>query len=144
MIELLIAIVCQFGTCTTNTIEVSTEAAAVATCESGDTKTLGTVDWDSVRENVDGTLDTGAWQFNSYWVWSGKDRWAVRPLANSIGMTSTEFLMQYPMASQAPPWVQYAMFEYLWDDGYGWWHWSASQPCWSKWMVVKKGRAVLR
>lgn len=32
----------------------------------------------------------------------------------------------------APPAIQYLMFEYLWDDGAGAWHWSASRHCWGE------------
>lgn len=126
-------------------IAISPEAKAIATCESGDTKTFGTIDYTAVNVNRDGTIDTGAWQFNSYWVWSADDRWAIIPLANGVyDISSTQFLRMYPTAADAPPSVQYAMFQQLWDGGYGWWHWSASKPCWDQWLVVKNGKAVMR
>lgn len=122
---------------------ITPEAQAIATCESGDTINLGTIDYTAVNVNRDGTIDTGAWQFNSYWVWSKQDRWAIIPLANNVyDMSSTEFLRRYPTAADAPPDVQYQMFIQLWDGGYGWRHWSASKPCWEQWLVVRKGRAV--
>jgi hypothetical protein len=145
IIELLISYYCvTAGNCTTHTIAVSPEAAAVATCESGDTVTFGSVDWDAVGYNGKWSTDGGAWQFNDYWVWNSDNRWAIIPVANNqLGITSTYFLSQWPKAESAPPHVQYEMFKFLWNDGYGWENWSASKPCWDKWLVIdKNNRAV--
>lgn len=139
MIKLLLiaSLWCYNGLC------LSPEATAVATCESGDTVTLGTMDWQAVNVNVDGTKDTGAFQFNSYWVWSSENRWAIIPVANNVyDISSRDFVRLYPDATKAPPSVQYEMFKNLWDNGYGWQHWSASKPCWDKWMTIKNGKAV--
>ena len=130
MIQLLMWL-CLQGQC----IEVTPHAMAVAACESGDTVTLGTGAWDAYNDNDDGSTDGGAWQINDFWVWSTDDLWVIEPFAKTIGMTGKEFLRQWPSPQMAPPWVQYAMFEYLWDDGAGAWHWSASKHCWSKWVT---------
>ena len=111
--------------------DITPEALAIATCESGDTVTLGTFDAQAVNINVDGTIDSGVWQFNSYWVWSASDRWAIIPVANTqLGITSTYFLKQWPMAKDAPLDVQWLMFQHLWNDGRGAYHWNASKACW--------------
>lgn len=145
MIEILLGLVCALGVCHVEHIQISHEAAAVASCESGDTVTLGSLDWDSINVNVDGTIDQGAFQINSYWIWNAQDRWMMRPFANSIGLTSDQLFALYPNAIDAPPDIQVALFEYVWDDGYGWRHWSASRPCWSKWIAIDEhGRAVWR
>lgn len=122
---------CLQGTC----IEVTPHAMAVAACESGDTVTLGTGAWDAYNDNVDGSTDGGAWQINDYWVWSTDDLWVIAPFARSLGMEPKEFLRLYPSPLAAPPHIQYAMFEYLWADGAGAWHWSASRHCWAKWVT---------
>ena len=131
MIETFLIWLCLQGTC----IEVTPHAMAVAACESGDTVTLGTGAWDAYNDNSDGSTDGGAWQINDYWVWSTDDLWVIEPFAQSLGMDGKEFLRLYPSPQMAPPEIQYAMFEYLWDDGAGAWHWSASKPCWSKWVT---------
>lgn len=126
MIESVLIWICLQGAC----LQVRPEAAAIAACESGDTKTIGTGKWYATNTNVDGSIDTGAWQFNSYWTWSSDDHWVIRPVANKLGMTANEFLKRYPTANDAPPDIQYVMFEHLWDDGKGAWHWNASRDCW--------------
>ena len=130
MIQLLMWL-CLQGTC----IEVTPHAMAVAACESGDTVTLGTGAWDAYNDNVDGSTDGGAWRINDYWVWSTDDLWVIEPFAKTLGLTGKEFLRAWPSPQMAPPEIQYAMFEYLWDDGAGAWHWSASKHCWSKWVT---------
>ena len=144
LIELLISYYClASGSCVSHSIKVTPEAAAVAACESGDTVTLGSVDWDAVGYNGTWSTDGGAWQFNSYWIWNPDLRWAIIPVANNqLGITSTYFLSQWPTAQSAPPYVQYEMFKYVWNDGYGWRNWSASQKCWSQWLTIEDGRAV--
>lgn len=143
MIEILLAIVCTLGGgCHADTITITNEAAAIAMCESGDTQTLGSLDWTATNVNGDGTIDRGAWQFNSYWIWNAQDRWVMRPFANSIGMSSDTLFAAWPTPNDAPPDVQYALFEYLWDSGYGWRHWSASRACWGQYMSVVNNQAV--
>lgn len=145
MIEILLALVCYAGACHTDTLTISREAAAIASCESGDTVNLGSVDWNAVNINSDGTVDAGAWQFNNYWVWSATDRWAIIPVANNVyDISSAEFIKRYPTPLDAPPSVQYEMFKSLWNGGAGWRHWESSRSCWSQWMVIKKGKAVWR
>ena len=136
LITILTWLVCYTGICHTESVTVSPEALAIATCESGDTVTLGTANWSAINTNEDGTIDSGAWQFNDYWVWSSDDTWAIRPVANALDESSQTFLQKYPIAAAAPPHVQYAMFNHLWDNGYGWEHWSASKPCWSQWLTI--------
>jgi hypothetical protein len=131
---------CVSGICWVE--EISPEAQAIAACESGNTITLGSLNWAAINVNVDGTIDGGAFQFNNYWVWNSQDRWVMRPVAKRIGITSDALFLRYPSADVADPYVQYQTFIYLWDNGYGWQHWSASRPCWSKWLTVQKGRAV--
>jgi hypothetical protein len=122
---------CLQGTC----IEVTPHAMAVAACESGDTVTLGTGSWTAYNDNVDGSTDGGAWQFNDYWVWNTENLWVIAPFARSIGMDSATFLQLWPSPQMAPPHIQRDLFEYLWADGAGAWHWSASQHCWAKWVT---------
>lgn len=136
MISILLGLVCSLGMCHVDTLQISPEAAAVASCESGDTVTLGSLDWDAVNVNIDGTTDGGAWQFNDYWIWNSDDRWMMRPIANAMHMTSDAMLMAWPRPELAPPAVQYHAFEVVWDEGRGWWHWSASRPCWEKWIQI--------
>lgn len=109
---------CDFGYC--KTVEVEPEVVAITSCESGDGYHFGTIDWDAVSE----TNDTGAFQFNDYtWSWL-------------TGRTDR--------AIDAPHSVQLAAFYTLWNNGYGWKHWKASQGCWGKWLEIKEGRAVIR
>ena len=82
LIEWVLALVCYAGAgCDEPTVTLSPAAASVAACESGDTVRLGTLDWDAVNVNADGTRDYGAFQFNDYWVWSDADRWFMNQLA---------------------------------------------------------------
>jgi hypothetical protein len=110
----------------------------VASCESGDTVTLGSLDWSAVNVNVDGTTDYGAFQINDYWIWNADDRWMMRPIAQRLGMTSDAVLSLWPRPSDAPPAVQIAAFEVIWDEGRGWQHWAASRPCWEKWIDIEE------
>lgn len=99
-------------------VPVGTEVLAIMTCESGDTATLGTHNWNAVSR----TNDTGAFQFNDVtwqWITQRTDR-----------------------AKDAPQTVQLAAFYKLWDNGYGYTHWASSQDCWSQWLEIKDGRAV--
>ena len=140
MISILLGLVCSLGMCHVEHIAITPEAAAVASCESGDTVTLGSLDWDAVNVNADRSIDTGAFQFNSYWIWSADDRWMMRPIARRLGMTSDAVLSAWPRAGDAPPAVQIAAFEVVWDEGRGWRHWAASRPCWEKWIDVEELR----
>lgn len=125
---------------------ISNEAMAIAACESGDTENLGSLDWSAVNHNGEWSTDGGAFQFNDYWIWNPKDRWAIIPVANEkFGITSIQFVWRWPNAQSAPPEVQYAMFEHIWNNGYGWRNWNASKHCWDKWIIITKdGQAVWR
>lgn len=143
LFELLVSFICfTGGSCVSHTITVTREATAVAACESGDTVTLGSVKWNAVGYNGTWSTDGGAWQFNDYWVWNTNKTWAIDKVAPRLGLTTDEFVVKYPTAQSAPPYVQYEMFKFLWNDGYGYRNWSASQKCWSKWLTIKDGRAV--
>lgn len=139
----------SFSLCTTDgectAVTMSPEAYAIAACESGDTETLGSLDWQAVNVNVDGTVDQGAFQFNSYWIWNPADLWIMEPIANRIGMSGKTFTTLWPTPNDAPPAIQLKVFDYVWNDGYGWQNWSASQPCWSQWLRIdESGRAVFK
>jgi hypothetical protein len=70
MIEVFLAIVCQIGgACHAETITLSTEAAAVAMCESGNRETLGSLDWGAVNVNRDGTVALFEY------LWDGGNGW---------------------------------------------------------------------
>jgi len=126
-------------------VQLSTEALAVAACESGDTVSLGSHKWYAVNDNSDGSTDGGAFQINDYWIWNPDDRWMLNPIAKSMGITSDEFVRNWPSPLAAPPSIQYTVFEYVWDNGYGWRNWKASQHCWSQWLYInEEGRAVVR
>lgn len=112
------------------------EMKAIATCESGDTITFGTVDWTAVNVNKDGTIDSGAFQFNSYWVWNSSNTWIMRHVINDLGMDARSFFKEFPTARHAPPSIQIMTFEYLWDNGRGWKNWNASKYCWGEWMYI--------
>lgn len=145
MITIFLAILCSTTGCHADTIQVSTPAAIVAMCESGDTVTVGSLDWQAVNVNADGTVDSGAWQFNNYWIWNADDRWIVRPFANQVlGMSSDTALHIWPTVRDMPPRVQYALFEYVWNNGRGWSHWSASRGCWGRYMSIVDGVAVVK
>lgn len=128
-----------------NDTPLSMEEKAIAACESGDTQSLDSIDWQAVNYNTDDTIDTGAFQFNSYWVWNPNDTWLMKRVIKKTDLTTKQFFAMYPTAKDAPPSIQRLTFQVLWDDGYGWWHWSASKKCWSKWLVVNKNnQAVVR
>lgn len=103
------------------TIFISPEASYIAMCESGDTVTLYSHSWTARSATFDG----GAFQFNDKtWAW-------VMPNAS----------VQY--ANQATPREQYTAFLKLWNGGYGYRHWSASQSCWGKYFTLIDNRMVL-
>ncbi len=131
MIEILLALVCYSGgRCEEPVLPMPHEAAVVAMCESGDTLRVGSLDWEAVNVNVDSTRDTGAFQINSYWVWSGEDRWFINRLAWELKMSPDTLLAAWPTAGDAPPAAQLKAFYLLWDEGRGSSHWAASQHCW--------------
>jgi hypothetical protein len=135
LIEWALALVCYAGAgCEEPTVTLSPAAASVAACESGDTVRRGTLDWDAVNVNADGTRDYGAFQFNDHWVWSDADRWFMNQLAARLQMSPDTLLSAWPTAADAPPAVQVIAFEMLWNDGQGSFHWSASQKCWESLM----------
>lgn len=110
--------VCDFGYC--KSVTVAPEVIAISSCESGDGHNWGTISWDAVSQ----TNDTGAFQFNDKtWTW----------------LTGTE-----ERAKDAPQSKQLDMFYKLWDNGYGWTHWSSSKECWGKWAYFEGSRAVIK
>jgi len=121
MIELMLYLACALGSCHVAPLMVTPAAVAVASCESGDTVTLGSYSM-TARNSVTG--DGGAWQFNdATYVW----------------------LNGYDHAELDTPQNQYDTFVYLWDDGAGWRHWASSKPCWTKWLRIDStGKAVMR
>lgn len=139
IITLFLAYICNTQGCYDNTINMSFEAQVIAMCESGNTQTLGSLNWNAVNMNKDGTIDYGAFQFNNYWIWNSKDRWIMRPFANNRLLMSSDTLFHiWPTPKDAPPKVQVALFEYVWDDGKGWRHWSSSRSCWGKLITVEE------
>jgi hypothetical protein len=116
-----------------STIEVTPQAAAIAACESGNTKTLGSVSWRASNFNDNGTVDTGAFQFNSYWMWNLEKPWMLK---KAFGEQWEDVIWEYRSAGSAPEHIQYEMFRSVWNDGKGWKHWKASQKCWSQWMYI--------
>ena len=126
-------------------VPLSMEEKAIAACESGDRQSLESIDWQAVNVNKDGTIDTGAFQFNSYWVWNAQDTWIMNRVIKKTDLNTKKFFSMYPTAKDAPPSIQRLTFQVLWDDGYGWQHWSSSRKCWSKWLLVNKNnQAVVR
>lgn len=97
-------------------LEMGRAAQVVAACESGKrvasgTPVLGSHRW-HITNNHGGT-DSGAFQFvDSTW----------RRVAPEIGAS------QYARAKDAPPRVQLAAFEWLWQRSPG--AWNASRSCW--------------
>ena len=120
MITLLIYLTCTLGTCTTMPLMVTPEAAAIATCESGDTVTYASYALHARSHTSDG----GIWQFNdSTYMW----------------------LNGYDHAELDSPRNQYDTFVYLWNGGRGWRHWSSSKSCWQQWLVIDADdKAVMR
>ena len=119
-VTLYLALICASDGCKQQTLTVSREAMAIATCESGDTINYGTYSFTARSKTKDG----GAWQFND---------------------KTYNWLNGYTNAELDTPRNQYDTFVYLWADGKGWRHWKASQPCWSQWMTIDNtSKAVWR
>jgi len=111
-------LVCNGGTCHTEPFEVTPEALAIISCESGDGYNYGTYSRWARSETNDG----GLFQFNDKTY-----NWLT-------GKTNAEL---------DSPANQYATFVRLWDDGKGWQHWKSSQPCWQQWLRINdNNRAV--
>ena len=126
LITVLLYLSCHGGVCHTEELNVSREALAVATCESGNTVDYGTLGWGirSNKQNSDGTFDYGAFQFNE---------------------NTYQWLTGRTNAAVDAPVVQYEQFERLWNGGKGWKHWKSSQSCWSQWLTINdEGKAVWR
>lgn len=104
-------LVCNGGTCTPTAFTITHEAAAIVACESGDGEHFGTY---SLRARSK-TKDGGLFQFND---------------------KTYKWLTGKTHADVDSPDQQYAAFKQLWNDGRGWKHWTASQKCWSKWIVI--------
>jgi hypothetical protein len=120
MIEILVYLSCTLGSCHVEALMVTPEAVAIAACESGDTVTLGSYELHARSHTNDG----GIWQFND---------------------ATYQWMNGYTNAEVDSPKNQYDSFVWLWRDGKGWRHWTASKPCWDKWLVVgDDDRAVMR
>lgn len=111
-------LLCNGSECQAVPFSVTREAAAVIACESGDGATYGTYS----RHARSATADGGIFQFNdSTYLWL-------------TGRTH---------ADTDTPAAQYDAFTRLWNNGKGWKHWTASQPCWSQWLRInEEGVAV--
>jgi hypothetical protein len=104
-------LVCNGSACHTEPFEVTPEALAIISCESGDGHNYGTY----TRWARSETNDGGLFQFNdSTYNWL-------------TGKTNAEL---------DSPANQYAAFVRLWDNGKGWSHWKSSQACWAQWLEV--------
>jgi len=111
-------LLCNTGVCHTEPFAVTREAAAIVACESGDGLNYMTF----TLHARSATKDGGLFQFNdkTYMLLEGRTH-----------------------ADTDEPTTQYAAYRRLWNDGKGWKHWKASQPCWSQWMRIDDdGRAV--
>ena len=111
MITLLVYLACSLGTCTTTPLVITPEAMAIATCESGNTVTLGSYELHARSATHDG----GIWQFND---------------------KTYTWLNGYDHAELDSPGNQYDTFVYLWNNGRGWRHWSSSKACWQQWLYI--------
>jgi hypothetical protein len=113
-------LLCNGSDCNVVPFAVTREAAAIVACESGDGHNYGTYS----RHARSHTKDGGLFQFND---------------------ATYEWLTGRTHADTDTPANQYDTFQRLWNDGRGWKHWKASQPCWSQWMRIDDdGRAVWR
>ena len=104
-------LVCNGSDCAVVPFEVTREAAAIVSCESGDGHNYGTYS----RHARSATQDGGLFQFND---------------------ATYEWLQGRTHADTDTPANQYDAFRRLWRGGAGWKHWRASKPCWSQWMAV--------
>lgn len=112
-------LLCHGGMCEVVPFEVTREAAAIVSCESGDGFTYGTYSLYARSKTNDG----GLFQFNdATYMWLMGSDHAQRDTFEN----------------------QYSAFLRLWNDGKGWKHWKSSQSCWSQWLVVEDGKAVWR
>lgn len=113
-------LLCSGGTCHVVPFEISREAAAIVSCESGDGYHYGTYSLHSRSETNDG----GLFQFND---------------------STYRWLMNRENAELDTYANQYQAFVTLWADGSGWRHWRSSQACWSQWLEIDSdNRAVWR
>jgi hypothetical protein len=104
-------LVCHGGVCHPEPLEVTREALAIISCESGDGYNYGTYS----RYARSATNDGGLFQFND---------------GTYLGLTGRDY------AEYDTPANQYAAFRELWNQGKGWQHWKSSQACWSQWMRI--------
>jgi hypothetical protein len=114
-------LLCHGGLCEPVPFEVSREAAAIIACESGDTKNIGSY---AVSADNPTSTASGLFQFidGTYEGLTGRTSAKTDKVEN-----------------------QYAAFRKLWNNGYGWTHWTASKSCWSRWLKINKdGMAVWR
>jgi hypothetical protein len=111
---------CSGGMCQVVPLELSREAVAIVSCESGDGHNYGTYTTHARSHTKDG----GLFQFNdrTYEGLTGRTHADTDTYANQVNA-----------------------FRELWNDGRGWRHWRSSQACWSQWLRIDdEGRAVWR
>jgi hypothetical protein len=119
-ITIYLAYVCNNFGCYQEHLVITSEAMAIATCESGDTTNYGTYNFTARSKTQDG----GAWQFHD---------------------STYNWMNGYANAENDTPMNQYNSFVRLWDDGAGWRHWAPSKPCWDKWIVIdNKDKAIMK
>jgi len=112
-------LLCNGGVCEVVPFEITREAAAIVSCESGDGFNYGTYSLYARSETSDG----GLFQFNdATYMWLMGSDHAQRDTFEN----------------------QYSAFRRLWNGGKGWKHWKSSQSCWSQWLEVEDGKAVWR
>jgi hypothetical protein len=111
---------CSGGMCQVVPLELSREAVAIVSCESGDGHNYGTYTTHARSHTKDG----GLFQFNdrTYEGLTGRTHADTDTYANQVNA-----------------------FRELWNDGLGWRHWRSSKACWSQWLRIDdEGRAVWR
>ncbi len=119
LITLFLYLVCtgHGDMCRTVAFNATREEVAIISCESGDGHNYMTFDTHARSATNDG----GLYQFNdkTYEILTGK--------TNAENDT-------YDNQQQS--------FVKLWNNGRGWRHWKASQPCWSQWLTIRDDVAV--
>jgi hypothetical protein len=111
---------CSGGMCDVVPLELTREAVAIVSCESGDGHNYGTYTTHARSRTSDG----GLFQFNdaTYEWLTGRTHADTDTYANQVDA-----------------------FRRLWNDGRGWRHWRSSQACWGQWLAINdEGRAVWR
>jgi hypothetical protein len=109
---------CSGGMCDVVPLELTREAVAIVSCESGDGHNYGTYTTHARSHTSDG----GLFQFNdaTYEWLTGRTHADTDTYANQVDA-----------------------FRRLWNDGRGWRHWRSSRACWGQWLTIDdEGRAV--